>query len=155
MLAIPPGYEAHHDLVVTPAMTVDFQVEGDARLGALHPVYATYWLAKHIELVSRKIILPYLEDGEEGIGYRVEVDHLASALPGMRVSVTGVFERQASNRVHVSCTAHNELGDLIGRGATVQVILAKARLEDNFAKLEDRWHAHQGWRAHEEGRARS
>ena len=142
MRLIPPGFQAHHEVLVTQAMTVDFE-QGEGRLGALHPVYATYWLAKHMELVSRKIILPYLEDAEEGIGYRVEVDHLASALPGMLVSVTGVFERQAGNRVHVNCTAHNELGDLIGRGATVQVILARTRLEDNFAELKQRWDTHE------------
>jgi len=139
MLVIPPGHQARHSVLVTPAMTVDFEVEDDDKLGALHPVYATYWLAKHMELVSRKVILPYLEDHEEGIGYRVEVDHLASALPGMRVSITGVFDRQAGNRVHVNCTAVSELGDVIGRGATVQVILAKTRLEDNLAKLKERW----------------
>src|SRR5690606_38914008 len=117
MRPIPPGFEARHTVLVTPAMTVDFEVADDDKLGELHPVYATYWLAKHMELVSRKIILPYLEDDEEGIGYRVEVDHLASALPGMRVDVTGVLDRQTNNRVHVSCTAVSELGDLIGRGA--------------------------------------
>src|SRR5690606_6226812 len=129
-------------VLVTPTMTVDFE-QGDGRLGALHPVYATYWLAKHMELVSRKIILPYLEEHEEGIGFRVEVDHLASALPGMLVNVTGTFERLAGNRVHVDCTAVSELGDLIGRGATVQVILSKARLEDNLAQLEKRWESHR------------
>lgn len=142
MRRIPAGFEAHHSVLVTPAMTVDFEVQDDARLGALHPVYATYWLAKHMELVSRKIILPYLEDHEEGIGHRVEVDHLASALPGMRVAVTGVFERQAGNRVHVACSAVSELGDLIGRGATVQVILDRARLEHSFDTLRGRWAEH-------------
>jgi len=139
---IPDGFEVHHSLVVTQAMTVDFEVAGDDKLGALHPVYATYWMAKHMELVSRKIILPYLEEHEEGIGYRVEVDHLASALPGMRVDVTGVFERQVGNRVHVACSAVSELGDVIGRGATVQVILSRTRLDDNLAALRHRWDSH-------------
>jgi predicted thioesterase len=140
---IPPGFTAHHHVLVTPSMTVDFEVEDDDRLGALHPVYATYWLAKHLELVSRKIILPYLEDDEEGIGYRVEVDHLASALPGMRVEVTGVFDQQTGNRVHVTCQAVSELGDVIGRGSTVQVILAKTRLDENLLKLQHRWDRHK------------
>lgn len=148
MLTIPDGFETHHSLVVTQAMTVDFEVVGDDRLGALHPVYATYWMAKHMELVSRKIILPYLEEHEEGIGYRVEVDHLASALPGMRVDVTGVFERQVGNRVHVGCSAVSELGDVIGRGATVQVILSKTRLEDNLTTLQGRWASHQSGARH-------
>ena len=141
MKTIPAGHTAQHSIVVSQAMTVDFEVAGDPRLGALHPVYATYWMAKHMELVSRKIILPYLEEGEEGIGFRVEVDHLASALPGMRVDIQGVFARQERNRVHVACSARNELGDLIGEGATVQVILPLAKLESNFAALQQRWTA--------------
>lgn len=139
MRAIPAGHAAHHAIVVDERMTVDFEVVDDPKLGPLHPVYATYWLAKHMELVSRKIILPYLEDGEEGIGYRVEVDHLASALPGMRVDIEGLFNRQEGNRVHVDCRAVSELGDLIGVGATVQVIMPTEKLDRNLEQLRARW----------------
>ena len=143
MRTIPDGFEVHHSLVVTQAMTVDFEVAGDDKLGALHPVYATYWMAKHMELVSRKIILPFLEEGEAGIGFAVAVEHLASALPGMRVTLTATFERQERNRVHASCRATNELGDLVGTGSTVQVILPEERLERGFAELRARWEAHR------------
>ena len=137
MREIPAGRQVRHELVVTPEMTVDFE-QDDPKLGALHPVYATYWMAKHMELASRKIILPYLEDDEEGIGFRVEVSHLASALPGMRVRVEAVHRETAKNRVHVDCRVYSELGDLIGEGSTVQVILKKDRLESNFAALRER-----------------
>lgn len=143
MREIPAGYVAVHELVVTPAMTVDFE-QDDPRLGALHPVYATYWLAKHMELASRKVILPFLEEGEEGIGYRVEVTHLASALPGMRVRVEARFRETVGNRVFADCRAVSELGDVIGEGATVQVILPKAKLEASFARLRERARAHAG-----------
>lgn len=143
MREIPAGRQARHELVVTPEMTVDFE-QDDPKLGALHPVYATYWMAKHMELASRKIILPYLEDDEEGIGFRVEVTHLASALPGMGVKVEARFRETAKNRVHVDCSVYSELGDLIGEGSTVQVILKKDRLEANFAALRDRAGAASG-----------
>jgi len=136
---IPPGFEVHHELVVTPAMTVDFEDPQDARLGKLHPVYATYWLAKHMELVSRKLILPFLEDGEEGIGHAVSVKHLASALPGMRLRLTARLEAQEGNRVHAGCTAVSELGDLVGKGTTVQVVLPHAKLVLAFDRLRGRW----------------
>lgn len=77
MRPIPDGYEAVFETVVTPEMTVNFE-----ELGPVHPVYATYWMAKHMELAGRKIILPFLEEGEEGIGSYVEVRHLASASRG-------------------------------------------------------------------------
>jgi len=140
---IPAGYVAAHEVLVTPEMTVDFE-QDDPRLGALHPVYATYWMAKHMELASRKVILPFLEEGEEGIGLRVEVTHLASALPGMRVRVEARFRETVKNRVHADCVATSELGDVIGEGATVQVILPKERLEANFERLRERAREHAG-----------
>lgn len=139
MRQIPEGYETQHLIVVTEAMTVDFEDREDPRLGKLHPVYATYWLTKHMELVSRKIILPFLEEGEAGIGYEVAVKHLASALPGMRVHLTARFERMERNRVHASCEARTELGDLIGTGSTVQVILPEERLQAAFDDLRRRF----------------
>ena len=77
MRSIPIGRTAIFELVVTPEMTVDFE-----ELGPLHPVYATYWMAKHLELVGRKVLLPYLDPEDEGIGYGVTVRHLAPAAPG-------------------------------------------------------------------------
>lgn len=134
MKPIPPGYEAVFETVVTPEMTVEFE-----ELGPVHPVYATYWMVKHMELAGRKIILPFLEEGEEGIGSYVEARHLASALVGMRVRVVAVHERTEGNRVYARCLAYNELGDLIGEGKTEQVILPKGRLEALFQRLLHRW----------------
>jgi len=37
--------------------------------------------------------------------------------------------------------AYNELGDLIGRGRTEQVILPKAKVAEIFARLRERWRA--------------
>ncbi|MBW7916202.1 MAG: thioesterase family protein [Trueperaceae bacterium] len=142
MREIPPGYEARHEVLVTPAMTVDFEDRDDPRLGRLHPVYATYWLAKHMELVSRKLLLPFLEAGEESIGHSVNVNHLASALPGMRVRLTARCRRLETNRVHADCRAESELGDLVGEGATVQVVLSATRLASGFEGLAARWRAH-------------
>ncbi|RIH82522.1 Fluoroacetyl-CoA thioesterase [Meiothermus luteus] len=138
MKPIPIGYQATFETVVTEEMTVDFE-QSDPQLGKLHPVYATYWMAKHMELAGRKIILPFLEEGEEGIGSKVSVDHQASALPGMRVRIVAEHLRTEGNRVHVRCTAWNELGDPIGEGYTEQVILPKEKLKRIFERLEARW----------------
>ena len=134
MRDIPQGFEQKLSVVVTEEMTVNFE-----ELGKLHPVYATYWMAKHMEEAGRKIILPFLEEGEEGIGSGVSVSHLGSALPGMRVDVVAVHERTEKNRVYVRCTASNQLGDVIGTGSTEQVILPAARVAQLFEDLEGRW----------------
>ncbi|HET9014630.1 MAG TPA: thioesterase family protein [Thermomicrobiaceae bacterium] len=129
MRPIPVGQTATFELVVTPEMTVDFE-----ELGPLHPVYATYWMAKHLELVGRKVLLPYLDPVDEGIGYGVTVRHLAPAAPGMTLRVTGEHVRTEGNRIHVRCRVEDATGELIGEGETVQVVLPRSRLE---ARLRD------------------
>jgi predicted thioesterase len=143
MKPIPIAYQATFETIVTDEMTVDFEHPDDPQLGKLHPVYATYWMAKHMELAGRKIILPFLEEGEEGIGSKVSVDHLASALPGMKVRILAEHSHTKGNRIYARCTAWNELGDLIGEGQTEQVILPKTKLMRIFQKLQQRWLQYQ------------
>lgn len=138
MRPIPAGFTQELTLTVTDEMTVDF-----GELGQVHPVYATYWMAKHFEEAGRKIILPFLEEGEGGIGSQVNVTHTASALPGMRVTVTAVFERTEGRRVYARMRALSELGDEIGTGSTTQVILPQERIDGGFETLRARWQARQ------------
>lgn len=118
-------------------MTVDFE-QSEPGLGKLHPVYATYWLAKHFELVSRKLTLPYLDEGETGIGFELSVRHLAPTLPGMAVEVEAVFSGLEGNRVFAQCRAVNSLGDVIGEGSTTQVILGERALQARFEAVRRR-----------------
>ena len=138
MKEIPAGYEGRISVVVTDEMTVDF-----ADLGKVHPVYATYWMARHMEEAGRKIILPFLEEGEEGIGSAVSVKHLASALPGMSVEIVAAHVRTEGRTVFAGCRAFNELGDLIGEGHTEQVILDSDAIRRGFEELQERWHIHR------------
>lgn len=134
MLPIPEGYEDSVGVVVTEEMTVEF-----GELGRIHPVYATYWLAKHMEEAGRKIILPFLEEGEEGIGSAVTVKHRAPALVGMRVEVIARHVRTEGTKILADCTAHNELGDLIGTGSTVQYVFPASEVEERFREVAARW----------------
>jgi len=122
---IPEGYEARLAVVVTEEMTVDF-----GELGRVHPVYATYCLCKHMEEAGRKIILPFLDDEEEGIGSAVSVRHLAPAVVGQRIEVVAQHRGTERNRVTVRCRATNAAGELIGAGETEQTILPRKRIEE-------------------------
>ena len=134
MRPIPAGFQQTLTVTVTPDMTVRF-----GELGAVHPVYATYTMAQHFEEAGRKIILPFLEEGEGGIGSQVEVTHTASALPGMQVTVTATFERQEGRRIYATMRAVSELGDELGYGKTTQVVLPQEKIDGNFADLRRRW----------------
>lgn len=139
MRPIPPGFTRSLTITVTDEMTVQF-----GELGAVHPVYATYWLARHFEEAGRKIILPFLEEGEGGIGTEVQVSHTASALPGMTVTVTATFDRMEGRRILCTMRAVSELGDEIGHGTTGQMALPQARIDAGFGRLRERWAARRG-----------
>ncbi|MGH2698704.1 MAG: thioesterase family protein [Actinomycetota bacterium] len=138
MKEIPPGYEGHLGVVVTEEMTVQFH-----DLGKIHPVYATYWIARHMEEAGRKVIVPFLEEADEGLGTAVAVNHLASALPGMRVEIIAKHVRTEKRKIICECTATSELGDLIATGSTEQVVLPAAKVQSGFDDLEERWRLFQ------------
>ena len=133
MKPIPEGTTATLQVTVTDAMTVCF-----GELGALHPVYATYVMAQHFEEAARKLLLPFLELGENGLGSAVSVLHTASALPGMPVTITATLERVEGRRLHCHLRAETPLGE-IGTGTTTQVVLPQERIDQNFEALRARW----------------
>jgi fluoroacetyl-CoA thioesterase len=130
------GEQATLQVQVSDEMTVRFD-----QLGALHPVYATYVIAQHFEEAGRLLLLPHLEAGEGGIGSSVQVEHRASALPGMRVRITATFARLEGRRLWADLVAVSELGDTIATGVTGQYVTSQARLEEGFEALRARWQA--------------
>lgn len=124
-----PGTAAEVVVTVTDAMTVHFE-----ELGTTHPVYATWMMIKHMEEAGRKVILPFLEAGEDAVGYAVDVVHLAPTAVGRRVRARAVLERIEGRRIHCRVEAHNE-HEKIGEGRTVQIVLPRDRLEHRFREI--------------------
>ena len=124
MLPIPVGETATLDVVVIPAHTVDFD-----ELGKVHPVYATYTMAKHFEEAGRKLLVPHLEPGEAGIGASVSVEHLAPSWVGDELRVTACCVEVRDGRLTCECRATDSHGRELGRGTTVQAVLPAAVVE--------------------------
>ncbi len=118
MRPVPIGDVGVLEVVVTDDMTVDF-----TELGRVHPVYATYTMAKHFEEAGRKLLVPHLEDGEAGIGRSVSVEHLAPSWVGDRVTVTATCVDVTGGRLTCSVEAVDEYGRRLGHGTTVQAVL--------------------------------
>jgi predicted thioesterase len=57
-------------------------------MGEAARVYATPMLVRDIEVACRDLLLPHLDPGEDSVGTRVELDHLAPTLLGMRAEIT-------------------------------------------------------------------
>ena len=138
MRPVQIGEQAVLEVLVTPDMTVKF-----GELGTLHPVYATYELARHFEEVGRKLLLPHLEGGEDGLGTELRVRHLRSALPGMRITLTATVSRMEGRRLTVDIEAVSELGEVVATGGTEQYLSSAERIAASFAELAERWQAHR------------
>jgi fluoroacetyl-CoA thioesterase len=121
---VPVGATATLDVVVTPDLTVDF-----AELGKVHPVYATYNMAKHFEEAARKLLLRHLDDGEDGLGRSVAVEHLAPSWVGDRLTVEARCTDVRGNRVMCDCRATDDAGRELGTGSTVQVVLPRTVID--------------------------
>ncbi|SFT50613.1 Thioesterase superfamily [Geodermatophilus amargosae] len=129
MRPIAVGTTAVLDVVVTDAMTVDFD-----ELGPVHPVYATYSMAKHFEEAGRKLLLAHLEPGEAGIGTALSVEHRVPAWPGDRIRVTARCTEVRGNRVTCACAAVDAGGRELGRGTTVQAVLSEEAVAARVAR---------------------
>ena len=127
MREIPVGATAAIEVVVTDDMTVDF-----AELGRVHPVYATYTMAKHFEEAGRKLLLHHLDAGEDGLGRAVSVEHLAPSWVGDRLRIEARCVEVRGNRVTCECTATDDAGRQVGRGSTVQVAMPTLLLEERI-----------------------
>ena len=73
--------------------TIDF-------MGEKARVYATPMLVRDVEIACRELLLPHLDAGEDSVGTRIELDHLAATLQGMavelEVELTGLQGRAAT-----------------------------------------------------------
>ena len=79
---------------VTGTATIDVDRERTIDfMGEKARVYATPMLVRDIEIECRELLQPHLDPGEDSVGTRVELDHLAATLMGMRVEFTlGIAE---------------------------------------------------------------
>jgi fluoroacetyl-CoA thioesterase len=102
-------------------------------------VYATPDLLRDIERTCRNLLQEHLDEGEESVGTRVDLQHLAATLEGMEVTldarVTGVDHRAVTFEV----TARDDYDDLARCTHTRFVVdkdKLKKRLEAKAARAK-------------------
>ena len=121
-----PGMAEGQTATISFEVTSDMFAQFEGTM--VHPAYSTVSMVYHMEWASRKIILPYLEDHEEGIGGAVKVKHAAPTGAGTLVTVKATLMELKKNVIVTEVEASNEKG-IIGIGEVVQVILPKVAIK--------------------------
>jgi predicted thioesterase len=124
------GIAARREFPIDAARTIDFMGE-EAR------VYATPMLVRDIEVTCRELLLEHLEPGEDSVGTRVEIDHLAATLLGMKVTISATLAELKGRAAVFDVTATDGI-DMICRGRHARFIAnveqVKQRLQLKRAK---------------------
>ncbi|TXH29361.1 MAG: hypothetical protein E6Q96_03665 [Cyclobacteriaceae bacterium] len=115
------GDQKHYRVRVTENDCAAFHGE------LLHPVYATYALARDFEWSSRLFFLEMKEDDEEGVGTMLSIEHKSMARQGDEVLITATIESIVENELicAIEATCNNQL---VAVGKTGQKMLKKEKL---------------------------
>lgn len=115
------GQVSEFSIEVTPAMQPQF---GDT---IIHPLYSTAAMINHMEWAARQHILPYLEPGEEGAGYHIDVKHLVATPLGATVNIRSTVKKVTPKRVISQVEAWHG-PQKIGEGTLTQAIVPLKKL---------------------------
>jgi len=130
--SLTPGLSASREFTVDRERTIDF-------MGESARVYATPMLVRDIEVTCREMLLEHLDAGEDSVGTRVELDHLAPTLLGMKVRVEVKVVELKGRAVTFEISAHDGI-DAVGRGRHSRFIVGveqtKQRLAAKAAKAK-------------------
>ena len=126
MANIPIGTKGESSLVVTPENAISFLGVDSAR------VLGTPFLIWHLEMTARNSVKPYLDEGFDTVGARVDVRHLAATPLGMRVTfrseLTGIEDRRLSFRVE-AFDEKDKISEGTHERAIIQVAKFAARVQ--------------------------
>jgi fluoroacetyl-CoA thioesterase len=116
---------------ITREVTIDRERTIDF-MGEAARVYATPMLVKDIEVTCRELLLAHLDPGEDSVGTRVELDHLAATLLGMKVKIEARVAEVKGRAVTFEVSAHDGL-DAVCRCKHARFIVDLKQTEQRLA----------------------
>src|ERR1700693_145965 len=128
--SLAQGVTSISKLTVDRERTIDF-------MGEKARVYATPMLGRDVEIACRELLLKHLDPGEDSVGTRIELDHLAATLMGMPVELEVTVAEVQGRAVTLEFNGRDSL-DAICRGKhqrfVVDVKTTEARLAAKAVK---------------------
>jgi len=101
-------------------------------MGEKARVYATPMLVRDIEVTCREFLLAHLDAGEDSVGTRVEIDHLAATLLGMEVEISIGVAEVKGRAVTFTVEAHDGI-DAVCRGKHMRYVVDLKQTEARLA----------------------
>jgi len=99
-------------------------------------VYATPELVRDIEMTSRELLLEHITEGQDSVGTRVAIDHLAATPLGMDVSISVEITALKGRHVTLAVECKDTL-DVIARGIHERFVVDIAKTAERIQqKLE-------------------
>ena len=97
----------------------------------VHPVCATFSLARDFEWSSRLFFLEMMEDDEEGVGTFLSIEHKSPAFLDDEIVFTATVIKIQGHEL--TCAIDARVGDrLIATGTTGQRMLTKEKIKELF-----------------------
>lgn len=104
--------------------------------GVVHEVFSTFALCREAEWSGRLFVLEMKEEGEEGIGTSISIQHQSPAFINDEVVFTATFEEIKENGEIVNSFEAKAGERLIASGVQGQRILPKRKIDSIFDKLK-------------------
>ena len=118
-----------HFKLIGPSDLASFEV------GMVHPFCSTFVLAREMEWSSRLFVLEMLDEDEEGIGTRLEINHLSPALEGEELIIEAIITSLEQHEI--ICDIEVTVGKrVIAKGLTGQKILKKTKLANLIIDIQ-------------------
>jgi len=99
--------------------TDEMVIDTTPEMGVRHlpvPMYSTPAMVGHFEQLCLKMMIPFLEPGENSVGYKVDIKHTAPTPIGMKVTISAKCIESSERKAVFEVEAHNQTGARIGDG---------------------------------------
>jgi predicted thioesterase len=128
--SLAPGLAGEQALVVDAGRCIAF-------MGPENAVYATPMMVSDVEYAIRDFLLAHLDEGEDTVGTRVVIDHLAATPAGMTVTLRYEVVEVQGRSVRCAFTVRDAVEEC-GRGEHVRFVVDVRKTRERVAMKRSR-----------------
>jgi len=118
---LKPGMSAEETITTTPEM-------GITHLGPNAPsMFSTPSMIQLIEGTCVHFLTPHMDEGEQTVGFRIDMKHLAPTKIGEKATAKVTLKEIKGRRLFFDVEAYNEDSTKIGEGIHERVVISVSR----------------------------